>query len=200
MLHALTGDDAICVAFERSVFETMRQIEKDMATRVRIGGEDIDRTTGNLVWSQFTHLATRPVGYEKPEEKSELQAENKTDDQTESDDKAKIKEKLMPDPHTPQVAGQVEQTKPEAQSGAQSGAQWGAQSTAVLHILSDAPLSAHDISEKLKMSGKSGALKRTLKELLDKQLIEYTIPDKPTSRLQKYRLTPKGKSLLTPSP
>jgi ATP-dependent DNA helicase RecG len=27
-------------------------------------------------------------------------------------------------------------------------------------------------------------------------LIEMTIPDKPTSRMQKYRLTPKGKALL----
>jgi len=27
-------------------------------------------------------------------------------------------------------------------------------------------------------------------------LLEMTIPDKPQSRLQKYRLTPKGKSLL----
>jgi ATP-dependent DNA helicase RecG len=27
-------------------------------------------------------------------------------------------------------------------------------------------------------------------------LIEYTIPDKPTSRLQKYRLTEKGRTLL----
>lgn len=76
VLHALTGDDAICVTFERAVFETMRQIEKDMATRVRIGGEDVDRTTGNLVWSQFTHLATRPVG-----------------------DQNGKKEKVIPDPH-----------------------------------------------------------------------------------------------------
>ncbi len=31
---------------------------------------------------------------------------------------------------------------------------------------------------------------------MDENLIEYTIPDKPTSRLQKYRLTDYGKEIL----
>ena len=35
-----------------------------------------------------------------------------------------------------------------------------------------------------------------LDQLLSAQLIERTIPEKPTSRLQKYRLTKKGKALL----
>jgi len=35
-----------------------------------------------------------------------------------------------------------------------------------------------------------------VKELLKKQLVEYTLPDKPNSRMQKYRLTAKGRKLL----
>ena len=43
----------------------------------------------------------------------------------------------------------------------------------------------------------SGAINRAVKELLNKKLIEYTLPEKPNSRLQKYRLTEKGRQLVT---
>ena len=35
-----------------------------------------------------------------------------------------------------------------------------------------------------------------IRSLVDGELIEYTIPEKPNSRLQKYRLTENGKSRL----
>lgn len=35
-----------------------------------------------------------------------------------------------------------------------------------------------------------------VQRLLDDALVEYTLPDKPNSRLQKYRLTPKGHTTL----
>jgi len=83
-----------------------------------------------------------------------------------------------------------------AQSGAQSRAQSGAQSIRVLGVLSRDALSARALAEALGLRSKTGALKRTLNELLGEELIEYTLPDKPNSRLQKYRLTVKGQKAL----
>jgi ATP-dependent DNA helicase RecG len=42
----------------------------------------------------------------------------------------------------------------------------------------------------------SGELHKQIKRLLTEDLIEMTLPDKPNSRLQKYRLTRKGRLLL----
>jgi len=71
-----------------------------------------------------------------------------------------------------------------------------AQSAVILSALIQTPLSAAELAATLSLESKSGAFKRTIKELLQKQLIEYTLPDKPSSRLQKYRLTDEGKVLL----
>lgn len=79
---------------------------------------------------------------------------------------------------------------------AQSRAQSGAQSQSVLAALSDTPRSAMELVAVLGLESKTGAFKRTIKYLLEQALIEYTVPDKPNSRLQKYRMTDNGRKLL----
>jgi conjugative relaxase-like TrwC/TraI family protein len=61
LLYAMSGDQGIMDAFRGAVDETMREMEAEMKTRVRMGGKDEDRTTGNMVWAEFIHTTSRPV-------------------------------------------------------------------------------------------------------------------------------------------
>lgn len=61
LLYGLTGDERILDAFRTSVDETMNELEAEAKTRVRVNGQNEDRTTGNLVWGQYVHFTSRPV-------------------------------------------------------------------------------------------------------------------------------------------
>ena len=69
-----------------------------------------------------------------------------------------------------------------------------------LHILvacATAPLSSAEIAATLGHKQLSGNLRKALPRLRSAGLLEYTLPEKPNSRLQKYRLTDKGRVLIT---
>jgi conjugative relaxase-like TrwC/TraI family protein len=61
LLYAMFGDEGIMTAFREAVAETMRDIEVEMKTRVRLDGKDEDRVTGNMVFAEFIHTTSRPV-------------------------------------------------------------------------------------------------------------------------------------------
>jgi ATP-dependent DNA helicase RecG len=93
------------------------------------------------------------------------------------------------------LAGSVTTDGVRLESGLESGLE-SETAQNVLRLLTKQPLSRGEIAQALKHDRISGAVNRAVKELLGKQLIEYTIPDKPNSRLQKYRLTAMGQALL----
>lgn len=62
ILHGVTGDKELLNAFRSSVAETMEEMEKLAAVRVRKGGANGQRVTGNIAWAEFVHFTARPVG------------------------------------------------------------------------------------------------------------------------------------------
>ena len=102
---------------------------------------------------------------------------------------------------TGQVAGQV-----EGKSGLESKAQVEAQVEAqvilteieqqMLLSCSEENRSGQELLNVAGYETRTGNFKRSLDKLLQAAMLEMTIPDKPNSRMQKYRLTAKGRSWL----
>jgi DNA-binding IclR family transcriptional regulator len=71
----------------------------------------------------------------------------------------------------------------------------------ILSLLDQDTLSKAEIARNLGKSKPTRYLNELVASLLRSGLLERTIPEKPNSRLQKYRLTPKGlKSIHSPDP
>ena len=62
----------------------------------------------------------------------------------------------------------------------------------MLVLLENGPLSKAKLSTRMGHKEISGQLNKVMRLLLGDQNVEQTIPGKPNSRLQKYRLTTKG--------
>ncbi len=56
-------------------------------------------------------------------------------------------------------------------------------------------MNRQEVQEKLQLTDRENFRSKYLKPALEQRFIEMTIPDKPNSRLQKYRLTILGKQL-----
>ena len=87
-------------------------------------------------------------------------------------------------------------TKPESRPESRPESQPESLEQRVLSLLRQAPMAKSAISTGLGQNTVSGQLNKMIRSLVNGELIEYTIPEKPNSRLQKYRLTENGKSRL----
>ncbi|MCX7397891.1 MAG: putative DNA binding domain-containing protein [Planctomycetales bacterium] len=88
-------------------------------------------------------------------------------------------------PVHPEFAGMLEYAEPDVEL---TEAEFG-----ILRFLSGGPRSRMDIAEFLGIERRSGSIARALVTLLANELAELTIPEKPTSRNQEYRITEKGR-------
>ena len=88
------------------------------------------------------------------------------------------------------------ESRPE--SGPESRPESGPESMKlrVLTLLVERPLSRSAIADGLGHQSVSAGLKRVIRDLLIGGRIAYTIPGKPNSRLQRYRITPAGQAAL----
>lgn len=83
------------------------------------------------------------------------------------------------------------------QPGSELESQLGSElESRVLAALKDAPLGKSAIATALGQRQPSGPLHVTIRRLVEEGVLALTLPDKPSSRLQKYRLTPAGKARL----
>lgn len=66
----------------------------------------------------------------------------------------------------------------------------------VLAVLRHAPLSKAQIAASIGKKRVDGQLHEAVRQFVTSGLLEYTVPGKPNSRLQKYRLTEGGRRVL----
>ncbi|MFZ2633614.1 MAG: hypothetical protein WA081_12795 [Desulfosalsimonadaceae bacterium] len=81
----------------------------------------------------------------------------------------------------------------------ESGVESGVESemvSRILSILTTGPMAKAEIAGKLGKAGPTRYLNELMARLVEQVIVEYTVPGKPNSRLQKYRLTEKGRQLL----
>ena len=114
------------------------------------------------------------------------------------------KPESLADPVTAQVTEQVGQRlESELESRLESGVESGVESpmvTQILSFLANDALGKAAIAWKLRKTKPTRYLNDLMAKLTRATLIERTLPGKPNSRLQKYRLTARGRAWLAQHP
>ena len=86
------------------------------------------------------------------------------------------------------------ESRPESQPESQPESRPESLEAQALRLLGGGPMSKAELSKKLGQKKISGQLNKVVRQLVADGRIEFTLPSKPRSRLQKYRLTDKSHS------
>ncbi len=84
------------------------------------------------------------------------------------------------------------ESRPESQPESRPESKHRSLEIRIAIALEGGPLAKSELARVLGLRGVSGQLKKTISALLERHAIEFTMPEKPGSRLQKYRLTNPG--------
>jgi ATP-dependent DNA helicase RecG len=90
----------------------------------------------------------------------------------------------------------IKQPKSQIESGVESGVESEPLRIQILHLLKEKEHSKKEMAISFGHKKTYRYLDETVRSLVEAQMIAYTIPDKPQSRLQEYRLTDKGRKCL----
>ncbi len=108
-------------------------------------------------------------------------------------------------PVTPPVENGQSGSESRSESGSESRRmrsewrpEWGTKSVhhRIMVVLATSPVSRSEIATAIGHKSITRSIRQALNDLMHIGLAEYTLPDKPNSRLQKYRLTAKGRALI----
>ncbi len=135
-------------------------------------------------------IPTRSVS--KSSSGSESRSESEPESRSESDEKS-IREQGL------KIRSELDE-KSGTGSRSESSLPTDSVSDRILHALQQGTRSRSELAAMLGHKSVTSALRQATVTLIAAHLIAYTHPDKPNSRLQKYRLTPRGRAVLEKLP
>ncbi|MXX07864.1 MAG: DUF4062 domain-containing protein [Gammaproteobacteria bacterium] len=100
------------------------------------------------------------------------------------------------EPESRPESGSQPESRPESQPESEPQPESRLLTERVLGLLINGSMSKAKLSKNLGQKEVSGQLNKVVRSLMSEQLIEYTLPENPRSRLQQYRLTPKGRAAI----
>lgn len=89
--------------------------------------------------------------------------------------------------------------RPESQPESRRELQPESLEARLLVLLAGGAMAKAALSQSLGQKAVSGQLNKVVRRLVADRMIEYTLPDRPRSRLQKYRLTDQGRAAVAAS-